>query len=216
MPCAAHRSACGGPAWLHSPLFHRAIETPESASVQLMNCTCIPDSEVEAAISVRALQGLPQVQCSLSEFAAAIFVRGLQGLRQVRCSIEAAIRARGSTRGLIAAPGARRFVRERGHRVVQALVTATAGTRGALPALAPMVAPALADGLNDSWPHVRDYVQSPLPPSSAAGSCRTGQVQAALLRNIRIRFRFRFTLPVQSISFSAGTQHCPRSRLADL
>lgn len=45
-----------------------------------------------------------------------------------------------------------RFVRERGHRVVTAVVAVC--DEASLRVLAPEVAARLADGLNDSWSHV--------------------------------------------------------------
>ena len=52
---------------------------------------------------------------------------------------------------------AARFVRERGHRVVCALLSVC--DEGTLHDLAPAVASRLADGLNDSWSHVRSKPQ---------------------------------------------------------
>lgn len=48
-----------------------------------------------------------------------------------------------------------RFVRERGHHVAVALLAASSQSEGAVRDLLPHLAPLLADGLNDSWPHVR-------------------------------------------------------------
>ena len=58
-----------------------------------------------------------------------------------------------------------RFVRETGYRTVEAMCAVCGGE--ALRDIGPEVAERLADGLSDSWSHVRSHPPTPLPLRSA-------------------------------------------------